>query len=141
MEYAMSNITREDIENFIGRIHSDPLLIKNSNPYDSSSPENQCLYQDGEGKHCIVGHWLHNEIGIDDEWMECNIEGKSASQAVELALDDGFIDEIDCDAVAVLEFLQQSADQWHVNEDNKIVYTAWGDCIDFYYDSVSEGSI
>lgn len=116
-------ITARNIVDFLEDVVANEHLKDKHNPREI--PDfSACLYQDGKGNHCIVGHWLALNFNIDDEWMDENIEGKPADSAIEIATDEGLIDEnMTFQSIEILTDLQQCAD--HINADGS--YTTWGE--------------
>lgn len=126
----MKAITKEQIVDYLMHIKNDPALSQTTNPREDMDA-NSCLYQDGHGNHCLVGHWLNHWIGVDDEWMENNIESKAADQAIQEARDHGLIDFIEQGAIDLLLAAQATADHWTENEESgELIFATWGEAID-----------
>jgi hypothetical protein len=117
-------ITEKDVWSFLHRVANDENLSKNVNPRDVED-SNLCLYSDN-GKHCLVGYWFANEVGVDDVFFQ-HIEGTSAGDAINTAMELGIIEAIEPLAVDTLRLAQQYADAFDREYD--IMPTTWGEAI------------
>jgi hypothetical protein len=127
----MQAITKAQILDYFNDIIEDPMLASMTNPRDLANPDS-CLYQDGNGNHCLVGHWLNHYIGIDDEWMYSNIESKSADAAIEKAVEYDLIGDIEPKAIELLTQAQMLADAWHEQEGERegiLIAPTWGEVV------------
>jgi hypothetical protein len=122
-------VSYEEIVSFFKSIAYDESLATRRNPTDKDVKE-RCLYQDGQGNHCIVGHWLHHKMGVSDEWMGSNIEDKTAVDAVDAAIRQELMPEIDERALALLESAQDFADTLLNSSDGKFLRRTWGEVVE-----------
>jgi hypothetical protein len=116
-------ITEKDVWSFLHRVANDENLSKNVNPRDVED-SNLCLYSDN-GKHCLVGYWFANEVGVDDTFFQ-HIEGAAADNAIDTAMELGVIEAIEPLAVDTLTLVQQYADAFDREYD---MPTTWGEAI------------
>jgi hypothetical protein len=123
------SVTYEQVVNFFKRIASDEDLAGWRNATDPEEEE-RCLYQDGLGNHCIVGHWFHYEMGLSDEWMSRNIEDKTAINAVDVAIRQELIPYVDEPALALLERAQDFADNLIYSSNGEFLRRTWGEVVE-----------
>jgi hypothetical protein len=124
-------ITEKDVWSFLHRVAEDDNLSKNVNPRDVEEP-NLCLYSDN-GKHCLVGYWFANEVGVDDTFFQ-HIEGAAADNAIATAIELGVIEAIEPLAVDTLTLVQEYADAFDREYDftrglTSVMPTTWGEAI------------
>jgi hypothetical protein len=126
-------IGKQNIIEFGKQIISDPILSVQTNPFDVET--GTCIYYDNVDRHCLVGHWLHYEMGIEDSNMEI-IEGKTADLAIKTLQDCGLLTlSIDKEAIGCLSELQSMADNIsNLYDEDSEPYT-WGGVIERYIEN------
>lgn len=120
-------ITERDVWTFLHKVRDDDSLRENVNPRDMHD-SNLCLYSQ-EGKHCIVGYWFANEVGVSDDFFDM-IEGTAADIAIDTAMEMGIIEAIEPQAVDTLRLVQEYADLYNREHD---MPTTWGEAITKIY--------
>ncbi len=85
--------------------------------------DGECVYTNADGEHCIVGQFL-SDMGVKlPEFGEL----LNLVSAEELAADPAYVDVLDDELVAVLNFLQGEADRVYPNCEADHVYpNSWG---------------
>lgn len=116
-------ITERDVWTFLHKVRSDNSLSNNVNPRDPHDTS-VCLYSEN-GRHCIVGYWFANEVGVSEDFFDL-IEGQSADNAIDVAMEMGIIEEIEPTAVDTLRLVQEYADRYDPISD---IATTWGEAI------------
>jgi hypothetical protein len=122
-----------DVVNFLIEIKKDPNLSTIKNPM-SGPFSDECVYFDGVGQHCLVGHWIKENTDVKDEWFE-DAEGHSAQIVIDMLREQGIIDDIEKEAAELLTRSQELADARYYDAESKSEKNrSWGKVVDDLYE-------
>lgn len=128
-------ITKQDVIQFGEKIVDNLELSNRVNPFDKET--GTCNYYNGSS-HCIVGYWLHTELGVNSDALN-DIEDASADVAIQRLIESKVItQDIDKEAISLLSNMQVEADGVADTYNESIDPFRWGNVIVTVLEKMSE---